>query len=474
MSELLERISGLRAAVLESPAPAGDDPSTDRERVELITQIELLKSALCATQADLAVGLDTSVRTQRETAGVPRERAGRGVASQIGLARQESPHRGQQLLGFAKDLARDLPATRQALREGRINEYRATLIARETGCLDTDDRRRVDTEICDPAVLDGLGNQQLTAQVRRRVAQLDPAAVLRRHQRAVGDRTVTVRPAPDGMAYLTGFLPLTQAVAAYAALKKTADTMIGTGDNTDPADPAGKPRSRGQLMADLMVEWLTGQKHADSIPITLTLVMSDATLLGAGHEPATIPGHGPVPAQVAREAVARATETTQAWIRKLYTNASGDLVALTTQQRLATDGLAAYLAARDQGICRTPWCDAPTRHLDHVLPHEHNGTTDVENLQGLCEACNHAKQAPGWRQRTIHGETQLYGQRHTVHSTTPTGHTYSSRAPAPPGVAEPPLSESPWTEATHYLAPEVDAALQAALDDILVRLPAAS
>ncbi|GAA4687035.1 hypothetical protein GCM10023226_26030 [Nocardioides nanhaiensis] len=286
---------------------------------------------------------------------MPRERSGCGVASQVALARQESPHRGQQLLGFAKDLARDLPATRQALREGRLNEYRATLIARETGCLDADDRRQVEAEICDPAVLDGLGNQQLAGEVRRRVAQADPAAVLRRHQKAVSDRAVTVRPAADKMAYLTGFLPLTQAVAAYAALKKTADTMIGTGDNTDPADPTAMPRSPGQLMTDLMVEWLTGQKRADHVPVTVSLVMSDATLLGAGSEPVTIPGYGRVPAQVAREAVARAVDATQAWIRKLYTSAGGDLVALTTQQRLATEGLAAYLAAPRPG------------HLPHPL-----------------------------------------------------------------------------------------------------------
>jgi hypothetical protein len=165
--------------------------------------------------------------------------------------------------------------------------------------------------------------------------------------------------------------------------------------------------------------------------------MSDATLLGAGSEPATIPGHGPVPAQVAREAVARAVETTQAWIRKLYTSAGGDLVALTTQQRLATEGLAAYLAARDQGICRTPWCDAPVRHLDHVRPHEHNGLAEAENLQGLCEACNHAKQAAGWRQQVVR-DPDYWSELHTVETTSPTGHTYLSRAPAPPGAASPP------------------------------------
>lgn len=145
---------------------------------------------------------------------------------------------------------------------------------------------------------------------------------------------------------------------------------------------------------------------------------------------------------MAREAVARASETMQAWIRRLYTNPGGDLVALTTHQRLATDGLAAYLTARDQGICRTPWCDAPARHLDHVLPRENEGITEAENLQGLCQACNHAKQARGWRQH-VTPDPEPGRNRHTVRTHSPTGHTYTSRAPAPARAAPAPRTQPP-------------------------------
>ena len=61
-------------------------------------------------------------------------------------------------------------------------------------------------------------------------------------------------------------------------------------------------------------------------------------------------------------------------------------------------GLAKFLVLRDQ-TCRTPWCDAPVRHRDHVVPVEEGGATSAGNGQGLCEACNHAKQAHGWLAR---------------------------------------------------------------------------
>ena len=141
MTPLLDDLRGLTATLVEGRVDPGDhDVAADAVRVESIAALERLKSAACAAQADLAVGLDASVREQHAVAGVAAARRGRGVGAQVALARSESPHRGQVLLGFAKDLATDLPHTRQALREGVLNEYRAVLVARETGCLDREDR----------------------------------------------------------------------------------------------------------------------------------------------------------------------------------------------------------------------------------------------------------------------------------------------------------------------------------------------
>ncbi len=232
------------------------------------------------------------------------------------------------------------------------------------------------------------------------------------------------------MTYLTALLPVAQGVAAYAALTRDADSLRATRstDDTDDTDDTDE-RSKSQVMADLLVERLTGQTHATAVPVCVDVVISDETLLGAGHEPATIPGHGPVPAEIARDLIATGVDdAVHTWVRRLYADPTGHLVALTSKQRLVCDGLADFLHLRDQGLCRTPWCDAPVRHRDHIRPAADHGPTTDTNTQGLCEACNHAKQATGWRQRTIIDPSG----RHTVETSTPTGHRHRSRAPAPP------------------------------------------
>ena len=111
------------------------------------------------------------------------------------------------------------------------------------------------------------------------------------------------------------------------------------------------------------------------------------------------------------------------WLRRLYSRpATGELVAMDSTARRFGGNLAQFLRLRDQA-CRTPWCDAPIRHLDHARDSADSGPTSASNGQGLCEACNHAKQALGWTARP------RPGPRHTVETTTPTGHRYTSTAP---------------------------------------------
>jgi len=258
----------------------------------------------------------------------------------------------------------------------------------------------------------------------------DPAAVTRRATAAETARRVTLRSAPDTMAYLSGLLPVTQGVAAYAALVRAADA----------ARAAGDPRSRGQVMADTLVQRVTGQAAAADVAVCVDLVITDRALLAGDTEPAHIPGYGPVPAATARhwlrpapgtaesrgDPKAAGGEARQVWLRRLYTApGSGELVAMEARARLFPAGLRALLVLRDQ-TCRTLWCDAPIRHSDHALPHAAGGPTSAG--QGLCEACNHAKQAPGWRARP---DPSSRPGAQAIQTSTPTGHTYTSRPPTP-------------------------------------------
>ncbi|MFC7495661.1 MULTISPECIES: hypothetical protein [unclassified Nocardioides] len=100
--------------------------------------------------------------------------------------------------------------------------------------------------------------------------------------------------------------------------------------------------------------------------------------------------------------------------------------------------LGLFLDLRDR-TCRTPWCDAPIRHHDHAAAHAAGGPTSALNGQGLCEQCNHTKQAPGWRSRPITGPPGRPETPHTIQITMPTGHitrTIAPLAPAPSSLRQ--------------------------------------
>ena len=245
----------------------------DGERIELIGVLEDLANATRACQAVLTAQFDRSQRAEQARAGVAPAQRGRGVAAQVALARRESPHRGQQHLGLARVLTQEMPHTLAAFRAGRVGEWRTMVMARETACLALADRRSVDAELAgDPEAFAALGDRQVVVACQRLAARLDPASVVARRRRAESERRVSLRPAPETMAQLSALLPVAQGVAVFAALTRSADTARAGGD----------ARSRGQVMADTLVERVTGQSSAPAVPVRVNLVLTDPTLLGSG------------------------------------------------------------------------------------------------------------------------------------------------------------------------------------------------
>lgn len=396
----------------------------DADEAELHRRIEVLeraKSAAAAGQARCAALLEEKRRATDAAAGVPRAKRARGVASEIALARHDSPTCGSRHLGFAKALVYEMPHTLAALESGELSEWRATLIVRESACLSVEDRRALDTEMCSEVTkLEGMGNKRIEAEAKKIAYRLDPQAFVDRAAKAAEDRTVTIRPAPDCMAWLGVLLPMQKGVSVYAALKRTADTTFDG-------------RTRGQVMADTVVERVTGRPADVAEPVAVNLLLSDQTLFGNDESPAVVDGYGPVPAAVARSLVADAVsdERSRATLRRLYGHPeSGALVAMESRSRLFPKGLAQFIGLRDQ-TCRTPYCDAPIRHHDHAQPHAGGGPTSALNGLGECERCNYVKESSGWQVHTF-DENGV----HTAEFVTPTGAVYRSTAPPPPGPVE--------------------------------------
>lgn len=158
-------------------------------------------------------------------------------------------------------------------------------------------------------------------------------------------------------------------------------------------------------MADTLVARVTGRDPCvTGAPVAIRLVMTDRTLLqdntlASGDDCAVVHGYGPISAEFARALIARAEG--ELWLRRLYTDPeTGELVAMDARSRRFPNALRELVELRDR-TCRTPWCDAPIRHIDHTVPAAEGGPTEVGNAQGLCA--------------------------------TPTGHTYVSRPPPLPG-----------------------------------------
>jgi hypothetical protein len=396
-----------------------DPAAGEAELRDRIAELERLKSAAAAGQARATAALESARHAAEAVAGVSIARRGRGLSSEIGLARQDSPTRGHQHLTDARVLVHDLPYTLAALECGVLTEWRAGLIAREAACLCPADRRRLDEQLCaDPTALIGLGDKRIRGDAKTLAYQLDPQAVIDRATRAPEDRTVTFRPAADNMAIVTALLRATDAASVRSAL-------------TEAADRCTDGRNRGQTMADTLVARVTGRDTTTPVPVAVKLVLSDDTLFGGSAHPARLEGYGPIPATMARRLISDAVASDDSWatLSRLYAAPdTGALVAMESRSRRFPKGLAQFIALRDE-ICRTPYCNAPIRHIDHVTPHHRHGPTSAANGEGLCERCNYVKESPGWR---VVAAVDEFG-RHCTEHITPTGAVYRSTAPPLPG-----------------------------------------
>ena len=413
LSEVLTAVGGIASGTGRAMAAT---------RVDRIALLEKVKAAVAAAQAAEIVAFARSQVAMQQDAGVDYRRLGQGIAEQVGLATSTSGWHGARKLTLARDLITELPRTFGLLAGGAISEYVAQLVATETSHLDPDVRRAVDERLVVSNVQD-LGPKQAAGLARRLAQEADAAGAVKRARHARSERQVSLRPAPDTMCWLSALLPVEDGVRAYAALSRHANAVKADGDE----------RSRGQVMADTAVERLTGQAPADGRPVELNLTMPLEHLLDPTNETsAEVQGYGPIPAGLADDIVRSAGS--QVWWRRLFTapTCAGGRVIVggDPTARRFTGWLAKLLGLRDGGRCREPYCDALIRHLDHIQPWRDGGPTTYANGRGVCERHNQVRELPGWTIKIHHLDRN--GVPSLVATTTPTGHTYLSRAPDPP------------------------------------------
>ena len=221
------------------------DPHADEAAlVARIFELERVKSAAAAGQARAAAALDERRRADQAAAGVPGAQRGRGLASEVGLARRDSPARVAGICRWPG------AGTRHAPHPGRVGLRGALGVAghpdragnrRPVGR----DRAVLDAELyADIGALDGLGDNRISAVANQIAHRLDAQAVRDQAVTAAADRRLTIRPGPDAMTYVTALLPVTQGAGVYAALNRAADSTVDH-------------RPRGAVMADTLVQRVT-------------------------------------------------------------------------------------------------------------------------------------------------------------------------------------------------------------------------
>lgn len=400
------------------------------ESVEAINAYECLKSTASAKQAEQACTLEDALTTERTANGIREKHPTWGIGADVALARHESPRTGVQFLNYSRILTVDLPYATQGLKDGTITEDEAQLIVREVRNLRGENRNLIDQMLfCETHNAFGGGGAILREMIRGWAAILEPVTETDLEEKAMKGRYVDLYQIDAHRMKITGLLPLEYGVALCQVLAR----------ESGHAQAAGDTRNRGQIAADFLMESLTGIRESNGVPLQISLIMTDRTLIQGHQEPALIPGYGFISAKKARNLFDGNPENPlDTWIRRLYTApGTGDLVAMDSKARLFKGSLKRFITLRDQH-CRTPYCNGRIEHLDHVVQVRRGGPTTAENSSSRCKWCNATKEAPDWEECTVSGD------RHTIRVTTSSGHSYSSIAPPLPGTHS--LPEHPQVE----------------------------
>ncbi|TCK25366.1 HNH endonuclease [Pseudonocardia endophytica] len=410
--------AGIDELVRSCTAP---EPTSRAALIDEIGALEALKSSLDAVQAEKTLLFARAEAAHQIHRGLTEpEKIQRTIAAQVGLVCRVSPTEGRTRVRVARDLHEGLDHIRSLGHAGDLSAHKIRAIVAETSHLDRTERSEVDRLLRADGVngRDGRGVGKLRELAKRLATQVAPGKFRARCAAARTGRRVTLRPAADGMTDLTAHLPAEQGAACLAALQK-AFTEISV-------DPAPLTRSRGQVMADTLVERLTGQTHADDVNIEIQIVVPIQALIDPDSPlPAEIPGCGPVPADLITTTTGK-----KAWRRLLTT--AGIVIGGDSRRRQFTGFLAELIRARDRWRCTEAYCDAPAREIDHIIRSADGGPTTFDLGRGTCQFHNLLRELPDWQVERV---------EEGVLTTTPTGHTHLYRIPraeAGPTTAAPP------------------------------------
>ena len=181
---------------------------------------------------------------------IPAE-SGKFAADELAVALACSRWAAEKMLALAYDLAARLPLTAAALHDGRIDAYKAQLIAEATRVLD--DAAAAAAEAMILSGIDGLTPGQIRIRIGRAVLKADPKAGRTRREQAQKEARVLLWREDAGTAALCGYsLPPDEALAADQIVQAHARDLKA----------AGMPGTMDQLRARAYLDVLLGKNSA--------------------------------------------------------------------------------------------------------------------------------------------------------------------------------------------------------------------
>ncbi|MCC9196521.1 DUF222 domain-containing protein [Arthrobacter sp. zg-Y820] len=149
----------------------------------------------------------------------------------------------------AGDLCTRNTATLQALESGHISYGHAETLVEQCAGVVPAELPGFEAELLGMAA--GQTRTQFRVKAQRLREQYYPETIVQRQLTAFEQRTVWVRPEPDGMSWLSALLPAEKAQAIFTQL-----SVAARGEQA-----AGDPRSVDQLRTDILTDLLGGHDH---------------------------------------------------------------------------------------------------------------------------------------------------------------------------------------------------------------------
>lgn len=442
-----------------------------KELASLRALVDAQEAKLLTRVSELVVG---SLAEQGYSSPVAQEYGENLAAAEIGAALQLPDRSAGKLVEQSKLLVNFFPTTVEALQLGRISRQHAITVAQE--CCGVPEHEVPDFEEHLLEIARTTTVAKLGTRARRLRERLHPESLAVRREKKVRERTVTVEPDRDGMAWLSAYLPSEQAYGIAYRIDVTARSL----------QSPDEPRTLTQLRADVFADLLTHTCASDpttadggrslrcctgtgagagaeagsdtdtgtgagagtrigtgagagatsegyrGVAARVFVTVPVMTLLG-GNEPAELDGYGPIDPDTARRLAAHAPSFT----RLLTHRETGAVLSVGRTRYKPPKDLQDWVRVRDK-TCRHPGCNrsAVGCEIDHTTPWAHGGETCASNLAAFCRKHHRFKTMGFWKHKQpVEG---------TVQSTSFAGQVYTSRAdstgrkPVQDGVQAPP------------------------------------